>query len=129
MSASFNIAGEYRPDMLLAGPAELLSARVVTIAEGQILPRGAVLGMTSATTQYRLCAAIDADDQPITDGSQVPDVILAEAVDSNGGPQAAIAFSRGDFAAQALTMGPGRTLETITEPLRMRGITILQIVE
>lgn len=129
MRAEFNHAGEYKPDMLLAGSAELLSARVVTVAEGQILPRGAVLGMTSASTQYRLCAAIAADDQPITDGSQIPDVILAEAVDTTTGPRAAIAFTRGDFAAQALTMGLGHTLETVTEPLRERGITVVSIVE
>ena len=149
MRTEFNHAGEYKPDMLLAGSAELLSARVVTIAEGQILPRGAVLGMITASTEYKLSALHEmvvpepveppeGEEPPaplapvetlITDGSQTPDVVLAEAVDTTNGPQAAIAFSRGDFAAQALTLGLGHTLETITEPLRMRGITVVSIVE
>jgi hypothetical protein len=149
MRAEFNHAGEYKPDMLLAGSAELLSARVVTLAEGQILPRGAVLGMVTATTEFKLSALhemvtpepteppdgeeppapLAPVESPITDGSQVPDVVLAEAVDTTTGPRAAIAFTRGDFAAQALTLGLGHTLETVTEPLRERGIAVVSIVE
>lgn len=51
MHAKFETAGVYQPDSLIAGNAHLLVSRKVTIATGQNLKRGAVLGkITAANT-------------------------------------------------------------------------------
>lgn len=142
--------GTLTNDKLLAGPSEQLAARKIIVEAGQVLPRGSVLGMVIASGEYRLSVPtvtvqpdpiIDPENPeapptvpdpiqaPVTDGSQTPDVILADSVDATFEPQEAIAYTRGDFAASALTLGVGHTLESIQEPLRERGIFILNIVD
>lgn len=59
------------------------------------------------------------------DGSQTPDVILAEDCDASGGDKTAIAYFRGDFNENALTLGAGHTTASIREGLRAKGITLI----
>lgn len=118
--AKFETAGACVPDGLLAGNAYLLVARQVTVAAGAgVVKRGAVLGKIAASGKYTLSAAA-ADD-----GSQTPDLILAQTVDATAADVQALAYSRGDFAAPALTLGAGHTLAGVTESLRTKGITLL----
>jgi len=123
MKASFKTEGVYTPDALIAGNAHLLVAKSVTIVSGQNLPRGAVLGKITTSGKYTLSAS------GANDGSQTPDLILAEAADASGGDKTALAYSRGDFAASALTLGTGHTAASITEALRAKGIAVLPIVD
>ena len=122
MTANFQTEGTYTPDSLLAGNAHLLVARKVTVLGGQVLPRGAVLGAITASGKCVLSAS------GATDGSQTPDLILAEAVDATGGDTAALAYERGDFSAQAITLGAGHTVASIREGLRAKGITLLTAI-
>jgi hypothetical protein len=117
----FATEGAITHDVLIAGNAHLLVGRKVTIKSGQNLVRGAVLGKDS-NGKYLLSLAA------ASDGSQAPDLILAEACDATAGDTVALAYARGDFAAQALTLGTGHTVASITESLRAKGITILNIV-
>jgi len=123
MKASFKTEGVFTPDALIAGNAHLLVARTVTIASGQNLPRGAVLGKITASGKYTLSAAA------ATDGSEKPDLILAESADASAGDKPALAYSRGDFATSALKLGDGHTPASITEGLRAKGIALLPIVD
>ena len=122
MTANFQTEGTYTPDSLLAGNAHLLVARKVTVLAGQVLPRGAVLGTITASGKTILSLAAAAD------GSQTPDLILAEAVDATGADATAIAYARGDFNAGALTLGTGHTVASIREGLRAKGITLLTAI-
>lgn len=119
MTASFKTEGTYVPDALIAGNAHLLAGRKVTIISGQNLVRGTVLGKITSGGKYNksLSAA--------SDGSQTPDLILAEDCDASAGDQQALAYSRGDFNAGALTLGASHTVASITEGLRVKGIVIL----
>lgn len=118
---NFATEGTLTHDALIAGNAHLLVGRKVTIKSGQNLMRGAVIGK-DGNDKYLLSLAA------ASDGSQTPDLILAEACDATGGDTVALAYARGDFAAQALTLGTGHTVASITEGLRAKGITILNIV-
>lgn len=109
-------------DNLIAGNAHLLVGRTVTILQGQVLPRGAVLGKVTASGKYVLSLA--AED----DGSEDVDLILAEDVDATAADRQVLAYARGDFASIGLTLGAGHTLASITEPLRAKGITLLPAV-
>lgn len=122
MTANFQTEGTYTPDSLLAGNAHLLVARKVTVLAGQVLPRGAVLGAITASGKAILSLAAAAD------GSQTPDLILAEAVDATGADATAIAYERGDFNAAAITLGTGHTVASIREGLRAKGITLLTAI-
>lgn len=122
MTANFQTEGTYTPDSLLAGNAHLLVARKVTVLADQVLPRGAVLGAITASGKYVLSASA------ATDGSQTPDLILAEAVDATGGDASALAYERGDFNALAVTLGAGHTVASIREGLRAKGITLLTAI-
>jgi len=120
--AAFSTEGTYTPDALIAGNHELLVGRKVTILTGQVLARGAVLGKITASGKYieSLLAAVD--------GSEVPDLILAEAVDATAADVAVLAYARGDFTTNALTIGAGHSAASIAEGLRAKGITLLAAV-
>ena len=119
MTAEFKTEGTYVPDALVAGNAHLLVGRKVTVAAGAALVRGAVLGKITASGKYLLSVSA------ATDGSEAPDLILAEDVDAAAADASALAYARGDFNARALTLGAGHTTGSITEGLRAKGITLL----
>lgn len=121
MPASFTSTA-YAQDKLIAGNAHLLVSRSITVISGQNLVRGAVLGKITASSKYNLSLSAAAD------GSQTPDLILAEDCDASGGDKTALAYSRGDFNANALTLGASHTAASITEGLRAKGITLITAV-
>jgi hypothetical protein len=117
--AKFEQVSSPAADHLIAGNAHLLVGRKVTLAGGQgVLPRGTVLGRITASGKYVKSTAA------ANDGSQVPDLILAEAVDTTDGDKQELSYARGDFNSRALTLGAGHTVAGITEALRAKGITL-----
>ena len=111
------------PDRLVAGNAHLLAGRTITIATGQgVLPRGAVLGKITASGKYALALAA------ANDGSQVPDLVLAESVDATAADAPGLGYERGDFTAGALTLGTGHTVASIRDTLRSKGITLINSI-
>ncbi len=121
MTASYQSA-TFVPDRLVAGNADELIGRKVTIPAGQNLVRGTVLGKITGTEKYPLSLS-DA-----TDGSEVVDLILAEDCDATLGDKQAIAYERGDFIQEALTIGTGHTAASIKEVLRGKGIFLISSV-
>lgn len=95
-----------------------VTTRKVTILSGEVLEAGAVLGLITASSKHilSLSAAVD--------GSEDPDMILAQDIDASGGDVEAIAIETGPVVADALTIGTGHTLASIREGLRLKGITI-----
>src|SRR5581483_8918035 len=79
--ASFSSA-TFTPDRLIASEDEILS-RKVTILSGQNLVRGAVLGKVTASGKYVLSLSGSSD------GSEVPDAILATDTGASGGDKEA----------------------------------------
>lgn len=119
MNASFATEGTYSPDALIAGNHHLLVGRKVTILSGQNVVRGAVLGKVTASSKYVLSLSAAAD------GSQTPDLILAEDCNASAGDKQAMAYARGDFNATALTLGAAHTVASITEGLRAKGVVLV----
>ena len=111
----------YNPDRLVAKP-DLLVGQKITLVSGQNLTRGALLGKITATGKYALSLAGAAD------GSEVPDLILAEDTDASGGDVVTLAYSRGDFDQRAVTFGTGHTADSVRETLRGKGIVLLPSV-
>lgn len=116
-SAAFSTAS-LQPDRLVAGDMELI-ARKITLISGQNLLRGAVLGKITASGKYNLSLSA------ASDGSQTPDLILAEDCDASGGDKPAIAYATGIFAQEALNIGTAHTADSIREGLRGKGIHII----
>lgn len=118
MKADFR-SDPFTPDRLVAGNAHLLVAFKITLSNGQNLKRGAVLGKVTASGEHILSA------QAAADGSETPDLVLAEDTDASAGAKVTIAYARGDFDENALTLGAGHTVASIREGLRVKGILLL----
>lgn len=114
-ASGFTAQDAYSPDRLFAGEFPRADGKV-TIASSAALTRGAVLGKVTATGKYLLSASAAGD------GSQVPDVILAEDADASGGDVEALVYLTGQFNEDALTLGTGHTVASIRQGLRERGI-------
>jgi hypothetical protein len=111
----------YSPDRLVAKP-DLLIGQKITLVSGQNLVRGALLGKITASGKYKLSAS------GAGDGSQTPDLILADDTDASGGDAVTVAYSRGDFDQQAVTYGAGHTADSVRETLRGKGIVLVPSV-
>jgi hypothetical protein len=118
MPASFSSAS-YSPDKLIAGDQIGLTHRTVTVLSGQNVVRGAVLGKITSGGKYILSLSA------ASDGSQTPDVILAEDCDASAGDATALVYETGVFNTNALTIGASHTAATIREGLRAKGIHLV----
>mgnify|MGYP000161824285 FL=1 len=112
--------GAHSPDQLIAGEFPRIN-RLVTVTGDAPLPAGSVLGRESATGLYVL------SDSRATDGSEIPDVILAEPVDVTESNAQAYAWFTGEFNATALTMGAGHTIDSIAQAFRQRSLFLRHI--
>lgn len=122
MAANFETVGTLNNDALIAGNAHLLVGVKITVLSGQVQPRGAVMGKITTGGKYILSLSA------ATDGSETPDLVLAEAVDATAGDVPALAYARGDFISGALTLGTGHTIASISQGLRGKGITLLTAI-
>jgi hypothetical protein len=119
MKASFG-STSYTPDRLIAGDTQLVP-RKVTILSGQNLVRGAVIGKITASGKYILSLSA------ASDGSQTPDLILAEDCNATGGDKVGLAYATGEFNESALTIGTAHTADSIREGLRVKGIHLIAV--
>ena len=117
MPASFSTS-TLTPERLLAGDMPLVT-RKITVISGQNLVRGTVLGKITSGGKYNKSLSAAGD------GSQTPDLILAEDCDASGGDKVALAYATGIFAQEALTIGTAHTADTIREGLRAKGIHLI----
>lgn len=121
MSAS-HTSTAYTPDRLVAGNAHLLVGKKITLNSGQNLGRGALLGKITSGGNYTLSLSAS------NDGSEVPDMVLAEATDASGGDTVTLAYSRGDFDEREITFGTGHTADSVRETLRGKSIVLVPSV-
>lgn len=115
IAEGFTDQGALTPENLIAGTFPRIT-RVVSVTGGEALSVGAVLGRITATGQYVL-SQVEAGD-----GSEVPDAILAEAVDTTSVDVLAHAYLAGEFNALSLTFGVSHTIATITDAFRRKSI-------
>jgi hypothetical protein len=115
IAEGFTDQGRFTPDNLIAGEFPRISRHGVVTGK-TILPRGSVLGRITDDGRYQLSAA------KATDGSEIPDTILAETVDTTHGDQQALVYLAGEFNTHALHLGEGHTVDTISQPLRLHSI-------
>jgi len=107
--------GTYAADLLIGGDHPIRTLGI-TIASGQNLTRGALLGKVTATGKYilSLSAAVD--------GSQTPVGILGEDVNATSGDQVSFEYVAGDFNSNKMTFGTGHTAASVREALHARSI-------
>jgi hypothetical protein len=60
------------------------------------------------------------------DGSQVPDLILAEDTDASAADRTTVAYYQGQFVESALVLGAGHSLNSIREGLRVKNIQLIK---
>lgn len=109
----------FTPDGLIAQNAQLLLSEPATLLAGQNLKRGALLGRITASGKFVLSLAAAGD------GSQVPVAVLVDDTDATAGDKPTLIHTRGDFIAQALTLGAGHTVASVKAGLEDRGIFLI----
>lgn len=114
--ASFS-SDAYSPDGLLLDDDVL--SRQITLISGQNLSRGAVLGKITASDKYTLSLAASGD------GSETPDLILAEDCDASGGDAVTVAYEACTVDQNQLNIGTGHTADSIREGLRAKNIHLV----
>ena len=113
--SGFTDQGSTTPDNLIAGDYPR-TERVVTIASGGNLTKGAVLGKITTSGKYKLSASA------ASDGSEVPDAILAETANAASADVQAVVYFSGEFNELALTLGASHTVSSIKAGLRDKNI-------
>lgn len=115
--AGFTTHSAYNSKQLLANDDDV-TTRKITLLTGASYVAGEVLGKITATGKYKRSLSAAGD------GSEVPDLVLAEDVDATGGDKEAIAYETATVVATALTIGTAHTVASIREGLRDKGIKI-----
>ena len=115
MIASFETAQTDVAELVVG--SDVIS-RGVTLAAGQNLRRGSVLGRFTASGKHTLAIA------SASDGSQTPSAVLAEDCNASGGDTPSLAYFEGTFLEGALTFGAGVNAAYAREPLRTVGINL-----
>lgn len=100
----------YIPDQLIGGDLKIVTDDI-TIASGQVLKRGSVLGKITASGKFVLALAASGD------GSQTPARVLVDDVDATGGDANAGSFRQAELNGNALVLGTGITLSAATAAL------------
>ncbi len=77
------------------------------------------IDVSALTQKYELAAAA------ATDGSEVPDAILADDCDASAGDAECLVYEDGVFNASRLTFGTGHTKDTVRDTLRAKGIVLV----
>ena len=112
----------YTPDNLVAGTTQLVTDSV-TIASGENIVRGAVLGKVTADGKFKVSLAA------ANDGSETANVIAAQDADaSEGDVTNVVVYIKGEFNANALTFGTGHDAASVKPQLRDVGIYIKSAV-
>jgi hypothetical protein len=121
MRPNYRQEGEFKPDNLFGGDFPV-ATDTVTIAKGQVQPRGAVLGVITASEKHVLSASAAGD------GSEKPVAILAEDVDATDADVTAPVYLTGQFNSRALKLGAGHTIASAKAALRPLAIFIKNTV-
>ncbi|XTZ40065.1 head decoration protein [Salmonella enterica] len=110
------------PDQLIAGPLQLVTDSV-TVAVGNVLKRGTVLGMITLSGNYTACV------KTAQDGSQTPLAILADDVDATDAERQAGVYLMGEFNQNRVTIDSSWTMADMKTALRPLSIFLRDSVQ
>jgi hypothetical protein len=120
MTATAKLESSTSPrDDLIGSDADDLLARKYTLAIGQVVKSGTVMGVVSVGGQVITSLSTAGD------GSQTPFGVAAVDADASGSPPATqeiLLYTRGSFNENALILGASHTVDSIREGLRDEGI-------
>jgi len=114
---SGGLVGAYIDNPLILPGKQIVTAPV-TIASGQKLKAGSVLGCVTASGKYKLSASAAGD------GSETAIAVLREDLDTTGGDKVFPVIVEGYLNEDALIFGTGHTADTVRLALRKVGIHI-----
>lgn len=114
---SFETSGTRVQPHLIAGDFPLVTEEV-TVASGEDLTAGAVIGKVTADGKVKL------SDEAASDGSEELYAVLAEDCDATDGDKVAVAYLTGQFNEESLSFGGTRTAADTKAGLRALSIFI-----
>lgn len=105
---------------LFAGSTDLIVTHKGTLAQGQNLKRGALLGKVTAGGKYKLSLSTAGD------GSEKPCAVLVHDSDATDGDKEVTFYVRGNFNAAAMTFGASHTADSVRDALHALGIVVVK---
>lgn len=112
------------PDQLLSGPLQVVSDTVTILtATAATYKRGTVLGVVTASGKYTLSVAT------ATDGSQVPQAILADDANATSADVLAGVYLMAEINQNRIIFDPSWTLATLKTAFRPYGIFLRDSVQ
>ncbi len=105
----------YAPDRLVAGDLKLVTDTGIC-STGQVLARGALVGIVTASGEYILSLP------GATDGSQNPCGVVAKAVDATAAATNTVIYQTGEFDDSVVIFGAGHTAASTKVALAAKGI-------
>jgi hypothetical protein len=96
----------------------------ITLAAGQNLPEGAVLGKITDAESADVGKCV-LSVKAATDGSQKAYAVLTYAVDATSAAKKATAYMSGDFVGKNLTYGTGHDKDSVFDDLRAVGVYVI----
>lgn len=103
-------------DQLIGSNASSIQSIKKTLLSGEVIERGEVVGLVTATGKARAAVAANGD------GSAVPYGIAVHDMDATGGDKDLLVYIAGHFNENQLIIGAGLTVAGIREGLRGKGI-------
>lgn len=118
MSASYGTVGTFTPDGLISRSTGTEISEIVTLASGQNLKRGSLLGQITTGEEFvlSLSAAVD--------GSETPVAVLLDDVDATAAATECLVLKKGFVADKGLILGAGHTIESVKAGLSALGLEI-----
>ncbi|MBN1071155.1 head decoration protein [Clostridium botulinum] len=114
----FKKESEFIHNNLFAGNDIPILVEGITIASGQKLKRGTVIGIV---TESKLAKKVDSS---VSDGSENPECILTDDVDATNGNVKATGYISGYFNGSSLIVGDSDNIDTYKNKLRILGIFV-----
>lgn len=111
------IDATFTPDQLIAGNFKLVTD-TISVAQGQQLVRGAVIGRRTKTGEWVLSVST------ATDGSEIPAAVLADNVDASQSTTSVLVYLSGEFNSHYMGIDSSWDLEAIKHALRASNIHV-----
>lgn len=113
----------FRYDNLFAGNVQPQVVGPETIAKGQKLKRGALLGITDNGNELKLVS------KKATDGTNEPYAVLPDDIDTTDGAQITSVYYTGEFNIAAISVSEGELVSDYKKSARILNIFFKTVIK
>lgn len=110
----------FTPDNTLGGSFPIVT-ETVTLLAGRVYKKNTLLGKITASKKLTISLSA------ASDGSEVPDVILAEDVDATESDKIGVVYKSVEINKNSVVVGAGHTIDSVKDILRGKSIFLKEV--